>query len=81
MATQFKPILNHGVMCTIQGCGEVAEFYARYPHPLTGELVLAAYCEVHARLAAKRISYPWLIPAWDGARAWGTGVLRRFQAK
>lgn len=62
MDTQFKLILNHSVMCTMQACGEVAEFYLRYPHPLTGACVIAAYCEVHAEAAEKRLGCPWPIP-------------------
>jgi hypothetical protein len=54
MATQFKQIQKSSVMCTVQGCGEVAAFYARHCDPFRGEPVLAAYCKEHAEAAAER---------------------------
>jgi hypothetical protein len=55
MATQFKQVHKSGVMCTVQGCGEVAAlFYARHCDPFRREPVLAAYCKEHAEAAAER---------------------------
>src|SRR5262249_5968168 len=59
MATQFKQIREHTVMCTVQACGEVAEFYLRYWDRFRGEPVIGAYCEVHSMAAARRLGCPW----------------------
>ena len=60
MSTQFKRIREDSVMCTVQGCADVAVFFVARnhsrEHPWSAP---AAYCEAHAQDAAKLLGHPW----------------------
>jgi hypothetical protein len=60
MSAQFKRIHEDSVICTAEGCAKIAAFYLRYQEPFQCESV-AAYCELHAEEAAKRLKHPWPI--------------------
>jgi hypothetical protein len=62
MIARFKRMSEDTVMCTAQGCSEVAQFFCSAPlSPGSNRPVTAAYCEVHAADAAKRVGHPWPI--------------------
>ena len=62
MTTQFKRIPEKTVMCTVQGCSEVAAFFFAGMGPGPGaQSIAAAYCEEHAEDAARRLGHPWPI--------------------
>jgi hypothetical protein len=54
MVTRIKRIHENCVMCTVQGCAAVAEYFvsATSAGP-------AAYCETHAEDAARQLGHPW----------------------
>lgn len=64
MATHFRPIRKETVMCTVQGCAQVAEFAftGEFDGRSGGRSVVAAYCHAHAQETAVRLGHPWPIP-------------------
>jgi hypothetical protein len=60
MTTEFKPIRDESVMCTVQGCSEVAAYFlvAGMPPGAKRRSISAAYCDAHAEDAAKRLGHP-----------------------
>jgi hypothetical protein len=62
MVTRFKRIPQNSVMCTVQGCGEVAAFFVTATNSgANSRPAPAAYCSAHAADAAKRLNQPWPI--------------------
>ena len=61
MTTLFKRIRENTVMCTVQGCSQVAAFFyaAGTGSDSNPRPVAAAYCETHAEDAAKRLGHSW----------------------
>jgi hypothetical protein len=64
MTTEFRRLRADAVMCTVQGCSQVAEFFfhAWIDSNPDSRSIPAAYCETHAQDAAKRLGQPWPIP-------------------
>jgi hypothetical protein len=64
MTLRFKPIREGSVMCTMQGCSEVAQFFlaAAVRSAANARPIPQAYCQVHAQDAAKRLGQPWPTP-------------------
>jgi len=64
MVTHFRPIRKETVMCTVQGCAQVAAFAftGEFDGRAGGRSVVAAYCDAHAHEAAARLGQPWPIP-------------------
>ena len=62
MTTRFKRLREDTVMCTAQGCSDVAGFFfSADVDSATNRAVAAAYCEAHAADAARRLGHPWPI--------------------
>ena len=56
MATEIRRLRANTVMCTVQGCGQVAEFFLAWIDAnADSRSIPAAYCETHAQDAAKRL--------------------------
>jgi hypothetical protein len=63
MTTRIKSIRKDSVMCTVQGCSEVAAYFflAGVASGENRRSIPAAYCDEHAEDAAKRLGHPWPI--------------------
>ena len=60
MTTRFKRLREDTVMCTAQGCPDVAGFFFSAAVATgSNRAVAAAYCEQHAADAARRLGHPW----------------------
>ena len=59
----FRPIRRETVMCTVQGCVDVAAFlFTGATDSGSGGPIIAAYCHRHTEEAATRLGRPWPIP-------------------
>jgi len=57
------------VMCTVQGCHQIAAFaFKGVPDGTAGKTVVAAYCESHASEVARRAGHPWPASECDSER-------------
>ena len=59
----FRPIRRETVMCTVQGCLDVAAYLVTGSTDRGDSRTrVAAYCQRHAEEAAARLGHPWPIP-------------------